>query len=184
MLLIVPATFIFGSYVNQTTVARISAIGLFFLGIVFSIKELSYYKQFSRSREEISDYIQSHSAEKDFILIAGFGNQYIHVMSDRLSSTKFIMPLLEPDGYSGRYKALIKKELIQNPPVFIVLSKNGYRSLNPNDFYTKTILDELRSYYSVFGNDEFTIYRRLEQNVSAMRKLSSTNGIIIKRGHL
>jgi hypothetical protein len=161
MLLIVPATIVAGRYVTDKKIAKMVMAALFIYVLAYNINSIRYYKKVYLEMESAADYMRTNSAKNDFILVAGFGNQYLHIMSDRLSPTRFVMPLQENNGYTIEYKKILSSDLSIHPPLFIVLNKNNYRSLNANDFYTQLIREKLKTYCLAFENNKYSIYKNL-----------------------
>jgi len=88
------------------------------------------------------------------------------------------MPLQENNGYNAAYKKILFRDLANHPPVFIILNKNNYRSLNLNDFYTQIVTEKLKSYSLSFENDRYLVYKRNGETMSyapnsrSMRKVT------------
>jgi hypothetical protein len=159
MLLIVPATFIMGYYVNETRMGKLAIILLGIVGISMNVKRVSYYRKVYDTMTEAADYMKIHSNKNDYVLVAGFGHQYLHIAADRLSPTRFVMPLAEENGYTESYKQVIAKDLKTKSPLFIVRLKNNYKALNSKDFYNETIIEKLKSYHPVFQNNLYEIFQ-------------------------
>jgi hypothetical protein len=163
MLLIVPASVIAGHYMIETALGKIALATLFIYIVIVNVQSVRYYKKVYTDMEAASNYMKSNSSSNDFILVAGFGNQYLHVVADRLSPTRFVMPLLENNGYTAEYRKILSGDLSAHPPLFIVLNKNNYHGLNANDFYTRLIKKKLKGYSLGFGNDRYLVYKRDNQ---------------------
>ncbi len=160
MLLIVPATFILGHYVRVTLAGKIALLALLVPAVMVNIDPVFRESELSANTKQIADHIRDRSSADDRILVAGFGNQYIHVLSGRMSSTKFLMPLFENEGYSAAYKKTISNDLADRPPLFIVKNKNNYKQTDLSNFYTGLIETCLKRYQKVLENDQFILYKR------------------------
>jgi hypothetical protein len=162
MMLIIPATIVLSHYVNESSWGKITLGLLLVFGLITNIQLIHLDRQMVESRSEIANYVSARTNSEQPILVAGFGFQSIYVSANRLSTTRFVMPLFENDGYSEEYKRILLKDFSENPPVFIIVSKLSYRPLDPENFYTKVLMKILSTYIPVFENESFRIYKRGE----------------------
>lgn len=160
MLLIVPATFIMGHYAAETKIGKITLGILLIVGFISNISAIPQYKKIYENRKTVVYFLKNNTPADEFIHIAGFGNQYIYVMADRLSHTKFILPLFENNGYTTRYKSILVNDFEKHPPLFIILNKNNYKQLDPNNFYTEIVMKTLQRYRLVYENELYIVYKR------------------------
>jgi hypothetical protein len=160
MLLLVPAVFIMGHLAAQRTIGMISLLLLCVWAWLLNIPLFSSAKKMEENRERVASYIRDHSKTGQPIHVAGFGNQYLYVMAERTSNSKFLLPLFEPDGYTNEYKHIIVQDFRDHPPQFFVLNKNSYRSLDSSDFYTKVVMQTMQGYRPVFESTLFVVLQR------------------------
>jgi hypothetical protein len=104
--------------------------------------------------------IRSTTAPGDAIVLAGFGNQYVYVMADRVCATRFVMPLLENGGYSADYRRELTADFDAHPPAYLLFNRNNYRGLDTASFYTQFVQAQLPRYGLVMENDLFEVWRR------------------------
>ena len=160
MLLLVPAIFIMGYYVRRTIAGRLALCCLFVIAIYANLSMLNFDREVELGRKEVARYIHSHSTPEDRINIDRFGNQYLYVMADRLCNSKFIVPLLENNGYTDLYKKIIKEDFADHPPHFVVVNNMHYRPPDPANFYTQILSKTMQDYVVVFENSVFKVYGR------------------------
>ncbi len=159
MLLIVPATFIFGRYVTDSIIAKIALVLLLVYGVYKNVNALKFNNDLLKSRTEIAEYIKQHTTPDDPVHFVGLGNQYMYIMADRLSNTKFIIPIFENHGYTEADKEVINRDFTENLPKYIVTNKTENKPMEGN-FYFEKIREALLSYHSVMQNDRYIIYQR------------------------
>jgi hypothetical protein len=160
ILLIVPATLIMGHYVAETMLGKIALLILLIVGFSVNISRIDSYKTISENRRTVADFLKQNSPPNEFIHLVGFGNQYIYVMADRLSNTKFVMPLFENNGYTKSYQNILRIDFSNHPPLFIILNKNNYKKLDPGNFYTQIVMQTIARDHQVFENELFVVYKR------------------------
>lgn len=160
MLLIVPATFITGYYGSKWMIGWILIFALILIGAWQNIQVMNINQYRKKNLNEGATYIRVNTKESDRIHVAGFGNQYIHVLCDRLSNTKFVMPMLDSTTYTFQYREAIRSDFQRMPPVMIVLNRKGYKTIGNTGFYAELITDQLSQYNLVMQNEQFDLYRK------------------------
>jgi hypothetical protein len=84
-----------------------------------------------------------------------------HEMAGLPRQTKFILPITEQYDYPREVKKIITYDFTNHPPLFLILNKNAYRQLDPNNLCTRVILKSLEKYQLVFENKEIREYKRI-----------------------
>ena len=85
----------------------------------------------------------------------------IHEMTGGSRQTEFILHSIEQYDYPKGYKKIITYDFTNHPPLFLILNKNTYKQLDPNNFYTQGIIKSLERYQLVFENDQIRAYKRI-----------------------
>jgi len=162
MFLIVPASLILGYYAVKTIVVKLALLGILIVGLHQNISAIGFYKKRSQNTKQVAVFLKENSRESEFIHVVGFGNQYIYSMTNRLSNTKFLLPLFESNDYSESYKKNITEDF-EHPPTFLVFNKISYKYPNPADFYMQTINRALKKYVPVFENEQYEVFKLSQQ---------------------
>jgi hypothetical protein len=162
MLLIVPATLILGYYATKTIVVKLALLAMLIVGLNQNISAIGFYKKRYQNTKQIVAFLKENSRENEFIHVVGFGNQYIYSMANRLSNTKFLLPLFEKNGYSESYKKIITEDF-EHPPMFLIINKISYRDPEPDDFYMQIIYRALKKYALAFENEQYKVFKLSSQ---------------------
>lgn len=85
----------------------------------------------------------------------------IHEMTGGSRQTKFILPVIEQYEYPRESEKIITYDFMNHPPLFLILNKNTYKQLDPNNFFTQCIIKSLEKYQLVFENEEIRAYKRI-----------------------
>lgn len=163
MLLIVFASLILGYYAGKTIVVKLALLAILIVGLTKNISGIMYYEKQYHNTKALAGFLKENSRENEFIHIVGLGNQYIYVMADRLSNTKFLLPLFESTGYSESYKKIITKDFFEHSPTFLIFNKISHWHPGPDDFYMQTINRALKKYTPVFGNEQYEVFKLSQQ---------------------
>jgi hypothetical protein len=160
MLLIVPATFILGRYVRMSLVAELALLILLTYGIYTNMQALSFNRQQYELSKAVTDFLKKKTSPEERIHVVGMGNQYMYVMADRLSSSRFIVPYLEDHGYEEFDKELLTRDFTKLLPKYIVTNKNERKLSGSTNFYFQVVQQALQNYQPAFQNDRFIVYQR------------------------
>jgi hypothetical protein len=158
MLLMVPFIFIIGYLARQSVSGKLVLSCTIVAAVYLNFRSLPFDTRKAAGTRDAAAYIKSHSTVSDKILVTGFGNQVLHVMADRLSPTRFVMPLKESSGFTPAYQKQLTGDLQENPPVFIVVSKHSHHKTDHRSFYATTITKLLVQYRVIYENGFFSIY--------------------------
>ncbi|TDX00433.1 ArnT family glycosyltransferase [Dinghuibacter silviterrae] len=158
LFLLLPTTLILGDLVIKYRLARMAMLAALAWAVNANIGAIPQNRAVSKDMNGIAERIKSTTSDTTPIVLAGFGNQYLYILSDRLCSTRFLVPLQENAGYSKEYRNTLDTEMQGHPPACIVLIKNNYRGLDPGNYYTKLITERLNDYRLDTENGSFALF--------------------------
>ena len=156
MLLIVPATLIFGYCVIHSISGKIALLFLIAAGITQNLSTIQYENKRTESFKEVAVFLKNNTGKHESIYVQS-GSLYLYTMAERLSNTKFIIPLPENNGYTNEYKKIILDDFERRPPLFIVFSKNKVRRPDSINFYMQVVNQARKKYVPVFENDYYIV---------------------------
>jgi hypothetical protein len=156
MLLIMPATLIFGYFVIHSIAGKIALLFLLAVGINQNIFTIQYENKRAKSFKEVAVFLKDHSGKDESIYVQS-GSLYLYTMAERMGHTKFIIPLPESNGYTNEYKKIILSDFETKPPLFMVFSKNGRRNPDSANFYMQVVNEARKKYVPVFENDYYIV---------------------------
>jgi len=113
---------------------------------------------FQQEQLDIADYINKNSSENDVIYVHAIdANIYLH--ANRFSNSQFfVLPSLNYEEFPDLKDQFIHS-MENNPPKFIVISKNSYLSDNPNNTrLNKDVIDKIQSNYIQIGKFDKNYY--------------------------
>lgn len=113
---------------------------------------------FQQEQLDIADYINKNSSENDVIYVHAIdANIYLH--ANRFSNSQFfVLPSLNYEEFPDLKNQFIHS-MENNPPKFIVISKNSYLSDNPNNTrLNKVVIDKIQSNYIQIGKFDKNYY--------------------------
>ena len=156
MLLIVPATFLFGKIVSSHWVGKLALAGLFVYAVKWNLFAVNMQQGVHQHKKSLADYLAQHSTPADRIYIEGAGNQYIYVLAKRRCNTRFVVPLGEREGYTQHKKSILRFDFAKHTPLFIVLQKRG--KINADNFQVQLVRQMLQRYSRVWENGAYEVY--------------------------
>lgn len=158
ILLLIPATVVLGDLAERFRAARLTLTALLAWGIIVCCGAIPGNRKVYRDMRAVAQRVRSTTSPEQPIDLAGFGNQYVYVLSDRLCNTRFLLPLLEGTGYSPTYRYILDTDFARHPPAVILLNKNNYRGLDPGNYYTQLITARLPDYQLLTENESFMVF--------------------------
>lgn len=158
ILLLIPVTVVLGDLVERYIAGRLALLGMLAWAIFGAVGAIPGNRAVYRDMRVVAQQIRATTAPTQTIDLAGFGNQYVYVLSDRLCNTRFLLPLLENTGYSATYRYILDTDFTRHPPAVILLNKNNYRGLDPGNYYTQLINARLPGYQWLMENESFMVF--------------------------
>jgi hypothetical protein len=158
MLLIVPATFILARYVATSLTGKAALLVLLAFGTYRNLQSIKFNPQLYKSREEVAAWLKAHTISGETIHMTGLRDQYVYVMTDRLSNTRFIIPIFENHGYRESDKQEITRDFRERPPRYIVMPRHNLKPGLRENFYFKTLLQTLKDYHEIDYKGQYIIY--------------------------
>lgn len=157
LLLIVPATFLFGKMVSNHWTGKLALTGLLVYAVWWNLFAVSMHQPVHQYKKPLADYLAQHSSPEDRVYIEGAGNQYVYVLAGRRCHTRFVVPLSEPHGYTEERKNQLLFDFAKHTPQFIVLSKQG--KIDADIFQVQLVRKFLYRYSRIWENDAYVVYR-------------------------
>ncbi len=157
LLAIVPAIAIGGYALGKSKWVMVAALGIFLAAVHQNTLSLRRYEKSNLLKTNLIKLVKTETTINQRIYFAGKDNAYLYVLTDRLSSTRFLPPFAETYNPSSLFGHMLEKELIRNRPFLLMIPKD---SLYSQHHYATVINSLLPSYDSVNNIGEIIIYKQ------------------------
>ncbi len=157
LLAIVPAAAIGGYALTKSKWVIIATLGLLIVAVHQNILSLRRYEKAIVRKTKLIEFVKAQTTINQRIYFAGKDNAYLYVLTNRLSSTRFLIPLAETYKPESDFGHMLEKELIRNKPFLLMIPKD---SLYSHHHYAQTINSMLSAYDSVNDIGNVLIYKQ------------------------
>lgn len=157
LLAIVPATAIGGYALTKSKWVMVATLGIFLAAADQNTLSLRRYEKAQVQKIKLIEFVKAETVINQRIYFAGKDNAYLYVLTDRLSSTRFLLPFAETYKTDNPFGQMLEKELISYKPFLLMIPKD---SLYSQHHYATVINSILPSYDSINNIGEIIIYKQ------------------------
>lgn len=135
----------------------VATLGIFLAAADQNTLSLRRYEKAQVQKIKLIEFVKAETVINQRIYFAGKDNAYLYVLTDRLSSTRFLLPFAETYKTDNPFGQMLEKELISYKPFLLMIPKD---SLYSQHHYATVINSILPSYDSINNIGEIIIYKQ------------------------